>query len=94
MRPSGSYLFVVNQIFKLFACFESRSLGSFDLDRFVVARIAAFASFTLTDFKRTETDDLDFITLGEAVANSFEYGLYSLFSVLFSSIGFLCYCSD
>ena len=83
MRPSGSYLFVVNQIFKLFACFESRSLGSFDLDRFVVARIAAFASFTLTDFKRTETDDLDFITLGEAVANSFEYGLYSFSASFF-----------
>lgn len=94
MRPFGSYLFVVDQIFKLFASFESRSLGSFDLDRFVVARITAFASFTLTDFKSTKADDLNFITLSKAVANSFEYCFYSFFSVFFRQIGFLCYCSD
>lgn len=70
-------LFVVDQIFELFASFESRGLGCFDLNRFVVARVAAFTGFTLTDFKSAKADDLYFITLGEAVADSFEYSFYS-----------------
>ena len=95
MRPFGivPYL-LLTQTFELFASFGKPGSWMLDLNRFVVARVAAFTGFTLTDFKSAKADDLYFITLGEAVADSFEYSFYSFFSVFLGQIGFLCDCSD
>nr|DAQ49439.1 MAG TPA: hypothetical protein [Caudoviricetes sp.] len=83
-------LFPVDQIFELFSRFESRGLRGFNLNRFVSAWVAAFAALAVAGFKSSKANNLDFIPLGEAVADNFEYSIDCFFSIFLSHAGFSC----
>ena len=72
----------VDSVFQSLASLEARRLGSSDLDGFLGLGVDTLTSRTLSNFERTETNQLNLLTLEQFFSNDLLKSLQSLFCIL------------